>query len=399
MRHYRWNVTLALLDVFPDHPWRVWRFSRAPKEFRDDPAAQREFLESVITDHFKDDKENLSALYNLTLEVLTSELGGAFLVVRYGDIHSILKAVFPDHSWDPWKFNVQTLWDPTRGNQAELLSFTQHLSSRLGLSGSDLSDWYRVSWNQLGAAGGLTIVKQCGGLQALLSAAYPDHRWEAEKFGQSLKRSQQQLLKNLLGDMFPGHGTVLCLAMQPGLIAMPMQKFARRTKYQPQRFTQAVTPLSLMCLLALSSLDLNTKASNISATFARLISWITALHQTQRNTPLAYVKVSRWWKCPIGGMEVETAFTIPFTNSGQTCFPLQSVRHSRSQRQIRRKAKEKGSQEDQLAAPCERNRSSSQIREGHVSHPTRGSQAPDARPACQTWLEMRRKHHKHRIAL
>eukprot|EP01114_Cavostelium_apophysatum_P024180 TRINITY_DN9394_c0_g1_i1.p1 TRINITY_DN9394_c0_g1~~TRINITY_DN9394_c0_g1_i1.p1 ORF type:complete len:346 (-),score=54.43 TRINITY_DN9394_c0_g1_i1:1115-1999(-) len=84
-------------SVFPEYPWRFWRFSHVPEETWKDEKNQREFLQFVakelgITDH------------NQWLHVpkdAVIALGGSGLLNRHnGSLHAALIAGFPEHQWN-----------------------------------------------------------------------------------------------------------------------------------------------------------------------------------------------------------------------------------------------------------------------------------------------------------
>jgi hypothetical protein len=203
--HYRYNLPAALRELYPEHKWVNWSFSRLPKGFWDDLLVQKSYLEWLLTEVFRTTSEDLEAFYGLTQETLQTQ-HGSYLLSIYGDIHSMLKTIYPDHEWDRWRFNAQALWDvdAVKDNISQLEAFVKHLAFRLSVPENELESWYRISHLQMNAVGMLSTVRRIGGLPTLLQKVFPDHQWDPSKFIQAHKRSQQLLLKKVLQEIFPG---------------------------------------------------------------------------------------------------------------------------------------------------------------------------------------------------
>ena len=90
----------------------------------------------------------------------------------------MLKAVYPDYNWMPWRFKVSPKGVSKDPNVlAMALDFAQK-----ELEISDSSDWYRISMNQLKDIGIEEIIKQNGGLFFSLTTARPTVNWEQSSF-------------------------------------------------------------------------------------------------------------------------------------------------------------------------------------------------------------------------
>jgi hypothetical protein len=100
---------------------------------------------------------------------------------------------------------------------------------------TDYSDWYRVSHNALAKEIGHGLLRRSGGLYGchfslpspsllspvslifnsigLLIRAYPEHKWDRERFEISNKRALQKLLKEVLTQIFVGYGRICLLVV------------------------------------------------------------------------------------------------------------------------------------------------------------------------------------------
>jgi hypothetical protein len=143
--HYGGSLVKALITNFPEHKWQLWRFSKIPNDFWDDPVALREWLHEVAT--------------RLRLPLPQS------------DGRSSIKV---------------TSDDATKATDERLVD-----------------EWHRISPKQLKQVGMKPAPPRVGGLLGILKRVYPSHPWRAEQFSLTSKRATQRhlllLVKELVG--------------------------------------------------------------------------------------------------------------------------------------------------------------------------------------------------------
>jgi hypothetical protein len=126
---------------------------------------------------------------------------------------SVLNALidaFPEHNWEPWKFSniSHNTWKRICYEAPLRTAFIADMASKLGVS--TLEDWYRVSVVELQKAGIKQVPAAYGGLKGLLEMEYPDHPWQADRFGSKSKRTIQRTLKRAIVGLFKNHEGTKC---------------------------------------------------------------------------------------------------------------------------------------------------------------------------------------------
>lgn len=97
--------------------------------------------------------------YKITIRDIYSHGGGSLIRYHYSSsLYRALQAVYPEHDWLPWKFNVvsKELW-----NHAEVRKkFTKHVEAELRLASP--ADWRHLSLQQIRDLGGHGFLKFYG---------------------------------------------------------------------------------------------------------------------------------------------------------------------------------------------------------------------------------------------
>lgn len=121
LKMYGDSVSKMLLDVFPDHKWDIWEFSRSPTGFwekqRHDARGIetiREYLESLAK---KLQLSDLSDWYNVSINDIGSKAVGRLKSV--GGIHYALMLAYPNHNWEP-----KRLFSPQREQKRNIYENT-----------------------------------------------------------------------------------------------------------------------------------------------------------------------------------------------------------------------------------------------------------------------------------
>lgn len=111
---------------------------------------------------------DLSAWYQVTVDQFR-QFDGAGLLSRYKDSpYDLLRAVYPDYDFFPWKFKVSpTLkWQ----DETEVQRLLKYLSAEYGLK--SIEDWRRLSQSRLKEIGVYQWIKQLGGVDAVIEKRF-----------------------------------------------------------------------------------------------------------------------------------------------------------------------------------------------------------------------------------
>eukprot|EP01114_Cavostelium_apophysatum_P022095 TRINITY_DN7884_c0_g1_i1.p1 TRINITY_DN7884_c0_g1~~TRINITY_DN7884_c0_g1_i1.p1 ORF type:complete len:873 (-),score=176.06 TRINITY_DN7884_c0_g1_i1:3235-5853(-) len=196
LEHYHESPGTVVANVFPEHRWLQWKFAAVAEHFWEDHANQRSYfhlLSEVLNYQEFDD------WYSIRASDITSNGGSTLLKLCDGSPSAALRAVFPEHQWELWRFSALPV--NFSQNEANVKHFLDKFEENLQIKSP--SDWYRVSGQQLQDFGGASVIEKVGGLQAMLAKRYPNYQWDESKFfGRGKKAAQRWLLltvKDLLG--------------------------------------------------------------------------------------------------------------------------------------------------------------------------------------------------------
>lgn len=111
--YYGSSLPFAMIRVYPEHKWQVWRFnqSRVPRGFWSDPACQRQYFESLTHELDADSSKGLALWYSWTANRLEKFRPESANVVRSyfgGNLPQALAAAFPEHAWDEAQFQASS---------------------------------------------------------------------------------------------------------------------------------------------------------------------------------------------------------------------------------------------------------------------------------------------------
>jgi len=139
-------------SLFPEENWLPWKFQKIPAHFwtfrRGAKSNQSEFLRWVAQseqalDSTQSTSPPLDWFFNLTKALLSKYPGGSYLLQRHrNSVQHLLRTVFPNHTWHPWRFAR-----PERNmSAASRKSFEKWLSTRIsqppGLSPSTAAAFF-----------------------------------------------------------------------------------------------------------------------------------------------------------------------------------------------------------------------------------------------------------------
>jgi hypothetical protein len=108
--YYQDSLAQALLKIYPEHNWQVWRFERTPNGFWKDTSKVKEYVDWLAKQlHL----EKMEDWYTVSNDLLR-QYGGNNLLKIYGGKAELLAAVFPEHKWNWNKFSMSQLQNQQR---------------------------------------------------------------------------------------------------------------------------------------------------------------------------------------------------------------------------------------------------------------------------------------------
>jgi hypothetical protein len=142
---------------------------------------------------------HLEDWFGVTIEQV-QQYGGKGILQGYNNsLPKALSALYPNHEWWPWRFHAvpKDFWE----NSDNILSFLNWLGPMLQIR--ELSDWYRISIQQIQRVGAPTTVFYTKGF-SILKNAYPSFNWDLDKLTNRkwpIKAAQRNLAI-VLSDLF-----------------------------------------------------------------------------------------------------------------------------------------------------------------------------------------------------
>ena len=174
--HFAENCGLGLITAYNNSPMEVLDSlgenpitapeppTSRQKHYWNSPENQRKFADALARKLGFDPLQNPIGWYNVTRDDFIASSGGGLLQQFQSSPYLFLKAVYPEHSFLPWKF--RRLSQHASRDPEALKVAIKFIEDSLGLR--DMEDWYRVSAPQLEELGVNQFLLRAGGLVQVL---------------------------------------------------------------------------------------------------------------------------------------------------------------------------------------------------------------------------------------
>jgi hypothetical protein len=174
--HYNNSPSTALMTIYPNHDWKVWKFQKVPQGHWDHMENQREFFDWIAESlciHSQWD------WYKVTKTQIIQNGGESLLSYYQTSPSNALISIYADSSWQLWRFQFipKNYWE-SLDNQ---LAFIQYFEDEIGIL--HLEDWYNVTNYDIISRGGLgllTMYEQS--ICQLLMSIYNNFEWQPWRF-------------------------------------------------------------------------------------------------------------------------------------------------------------------------------------------------------------------------
>eukprot|EP01126_Amoeba_proteus_P018019 TRINITY_DN1895_c0_g2_i4.p1 TRINITY_DN1895_c0_g2~~TRINITY_DN1895_c0_g2_i4.p1 ORF type:complete len:406 (-),score=71.79 TRINITY_DN1895_c0_g2_i4:1126-2343(-) len=176
LSHHRGSLVVALLSLFPEKAWDLFKFPRLPKDFWSSVENQRSYMESLrnslgmndLTDWYTEPRVNTQ------LPRLRP------LLARHNySLVKALSAIYPEQKWHLHRFKVvpRGYWNDLSNQRA----FFESLGSELGFSSPE--NWYQIDLKTVIDWGGGRLMEKYGNSPyKAVSMIFPEHNWKPYKF-------------------------------------------------------------------------------------------------------------------------------------------------------------------------------------------------------------------------
>eukprot|EP01122_Echinamoeba_exundans_P013866 TRINITY_DN6123_c0_g1_i2.p1 TRINITY_DN6123_c0_g1~~TRINITY_DN6123_c0_g1_i2.p1 ORF type:complete len:408 (-),score=47.96 TRINITY_DN6123_c0_g1_i2:418-1641(-) len=175
------SLPSALKDAYPEHEFLPWKFAQVSRSFWSDTSNQILFLEWIQK---QEGMKSLEDWYSIKIGQLETKYSMRPVLERYSrSLSRALSSLYPDHSWEEWRFNRKTprgFWNDVKNQRR----FLQSVGKKIGVV--SMEDWYRVELKSVAAQSLPSFfgAQYSWSLPAALKAAFPEHEfldWKFEK--------------------------------------------------------------------------------------------------------------------------------------------------------------------------------------------------------------------------
>lgn len=187
LKRYHYSPSTLLQSIYPQHPWKGWRFGNVHQYLWSSITHQRQFMDWLSEQlHIIDWQD----WYKVSPEQIIHH-GGSSLLNCYGLLGFLLPAIYPQYSWKQWRFEHDILPRGYWNQKKNELDFMNWLGGELNIT--CLEDWLCVNHAQIAEFGGRSLLnKYNGAIRELLHSVYPDFPGNLSLANRGEKRTTTQ---------------------------------------------------------------------------------------------------------------------------------------------------------------------------------------------------------------
>ena len=176
LHYYNGSPLQILISVYPEKTWLPWKFTTISMGYWKDKNNHKIYMDWLgLQLGYKTPED----WYKINLKDIINN-NGCTLVHYYNDSPlQILKSVYPEENWLPWKF-IHTPKDYWKDKKNQII-YMDWLGLQLGYKTPD--DWYKINIKDITNNYGCTLVHYYNGSPTLLViSVYPEENWLPWKF-------------------------------------------------------------------------------------------------------------------------------------------------------------------------------------------------------------------------
>jgi len=173
--YYNGSPIQLLESIFPDYKWLPWCFTIANNGFWDTLENQKNYADWLGE---RLGYKTMDDWYAITLEDFDNNYGGGLSTKYSHSPERLLKAIYPNHKWYPWKFGQgPRLWH----KKCYQKLFITWLGEELGYT--TMEDWYELTHkNLVNNYGNGLLAQYCNSPSKVVIELFPDYKWIPWKF-------------------------------------------------------------------------------------------------------------------------------------------------------------------------------------------------------------------------
>ena len=167
-RYYGGSLMRALVEVYADYEWQLWRFESPPRSYWEDPLKHRQYFD-WFAQEFK--IEAPTDWFRVTTTEVETSGGGGLLFQFQQSLTRALLSTYPEYDWQVWRFSElpHDLW-----NEMYQKNYFDWLAKSLNVQNQE--DWYSITDEMLEEKGAAKMLQRFygGSLIKALHTIYPD---------------------------------------------------------------------------------------------------------------------------------------------------------------------------------------------------------------------------------
>lgn len=174
---YNNSPSQLLQSVYAEHPWLLWRFSHAPRNFWNEASNHRQFIDWVAKEL---QINELEQWYSHTAYDLSNSVGGELLWYYSYSLSDMLQYVYPEYNWLVGMFaqTPKIFWSNIEKQQQYLQTLGE-----IKLNVSEWNDWVYVhpqTFCEEGGEGARSLLKNKygGSMYRMLSTIFSNYSWQ-----------------------------------------------------------------------------------------------------------------------------------------------------------------------------------------------------------------------------
>jgi very-short-patch-repair endonuclease len=175
--YYNLSCHKLLENVYSDYKWLQWKFNSVPNNFWKDLNNHKLYLEWLFEELGYNSMEDW---YGISQEIIYRNFGRGLIKLHNSSPQQLLKCIYPDYEWIPWKFKSvgPKFWDDLNNHKL----YMEWLFEELGYN--SMEDWYGISQDLItkNRGCGLINLHYNGSPSLMVKTIYSGYKWEDSRF-------------------------------------------------------------------------------------------------------------------------------------------------------------------------------------------------------------------------
>ncbi len=186
LHYYNNSPSQAIMSVYSNVEWQMWRFERVPVFYWHSLVHQRQLFDWLSIQMKINRIEDWYSIN--TEEALRYESVSSLVHHYYGNsLILALQSVYPEYQWQPWKFNkVPSGWWEDESNA---IQYIEWLTDQI----DDIDQLRDLTLQQLNQLGAQSLIEHCGGISSFLNKYFPNVTRSNSNTGTTISKIQTAL--------------------------------------------------------------------------------------------------------------------------------------------------------------------------------------------------------------